>query len=467
MVQNGFPNRVTKVSNSSPLHTSGCRSVHTPPASRFDVNNPSGSCYKQKYRLPNRFSQRASLPPSSVARRPDNTHHRSKSVQEVTSEGSRAAIRSPIFPMEIKQEVKQEEGVKGVMDIDPAPSTHFLVANSTGTAKSVFYIRHRFQKISAEVTKANGATPAEAIEIKHYLNTLAYATWEDGLFEQTKIAKAVRLITKPDIFGDEIPRWANQLLDRWSRSRFSPAPLDDGMDGLEDEDVDEEGYNTSDSEESAPESAPTGSLKDQIKLKVAELTRGIVIRQGTGRKDYRLDPRYPKRASDRFGHNGLTVGDWWPFQIFTLRDGAHGSKMGGIYGKINSGAYSVVISGGIYDDNDQDNGDRVLYSGSKGDQEDAAEVPPLTNATKTLILSTKHKQPVRVLRSSKSNTRWAPSHGIRYDGLYDVDSYAIKTGPDNKWFYQFVLTRRLGQPPIDRSRPTRVEIAALHKIKSM
>lgn len=477
VVQNSPQNRVTKSRESRLLHTvrrPSCRSLHTPPAPRFDKTN-SG---KQNYRQP---SQRASVPPSSVTRQAIISHHRAKSVplrtinknltlQNVTSEGSKAAIQLQNAPMEtgqkIKQEIKQEEDVIDIMDIDSAPRTSVLIANSTGTLKSVFYIRHRLQQISAAATKAHGATPADANEVKRYLNQLAYSKWEDGVFEQTKIAKAVKLINKPSIFGDEIPRWANQLLDRWSGSRFSPAPLDDGVEEMEDED-DGEGYSTSDSEDSAPEPAPTSSLRDQIRMKVTELTRGIIITQGTGRKDYKLDPRYPKRSADRFGHNGLTVGDWWPFQLFSLRDGAHGAKMGGIYGKISSGAYSVVISGGMYDDNDQDNGDRVLYSGSKGDQDDAAEVPPLTNATKTLILSTKHRQPVRVLRSSKATGRWAPSHGIRYDGLYDVDSYAIKTGSDNKWFYQFVLTRRPGQPPIDRSRPTRVEIAAIHKIKSL
>lgn len=47
----------------------------------------------------------------------------------------------------------------------------------------------------------------------------------------------------------------------------------------------------------------------------------------------------------RFGHNGLSVGDWWPYQACALRDGAHGSSMGGIAGGARDGAKSIVVSG--------------------------------------------------------------------------------------------------------------------------
>ncbi|KAF8473183.1 PUA-like domain-containing protein [Kalaharituber pfeilii] len=188
-----------------------------------------------------------------------------------------------------------------------------------------------------------------------------------------------------------------------------------------------------------------------------------------GHKRYILDPRYQKKRADVFGHNGLEVGDWWPFQSFALRDGAHGSKMGGIYGRTSEGAYSVVVAGGIYEDNDSDSGDTLLYSGSKGsDNEDARNIAPLTTATRSLIMSTKHHQPVRVLRAAKKgNNRWAPTHGIRYDGLYNVTSYKIETDAKGLKFYQFVLTRCSGQRAIDRSRPTREEIAALERIREL
>lgn len=57
-----------------------------------------------------------------------------------------------------------------------------------------------------------------------------------------------------------------------------------------------------------------------------------------------IDPSL-KRNHNRFGSNGLGVGEWWPFHICALRDGAHGSAMGGIAGSSRDGAKSIVIGG--------------------------------------------------------------------------------------------------------------------------
>ncbi len=55
-----------------------------------------------------------------------------------------------------------------------------------------------------------------------------------------------------------------------------------------------------------------------------------------------------KRDYSKFGHNGLSVGDWWPYQACALRDGAHGSSMGGIAGGTHDGAKSIVVGGEFY-----------------------------------------------------------------------------------------------------------------------
>lgn len=41
-----------------------------------------------------------------------------------------------------------------------------------------------------------------------------------------------------------------------------------------------------------------------------------------------LDSRYPKKDAKVYGHNGIPVGTWYPFQVVALFNGAHGSKMG-------------------------------------------------------------------------------------------------------------------------------------------
>ena len=73
------------------------------------------------------------------------------------------------------------------------------------------------------------------------------------------------------------------------------------------------------------------------------IMRGIRV-SGEGRRTYVLDGREHKRDYNIVGHNGLTVGQWWPYRVCALRDGAHGSSMGGIAGSISTGAYSIVVS---------------------------------------------------------------------------------------------------------------------------
>ena len=51
------------------------------------------------------------------------------------------------------------------------------------------------------------------------------------------------------------------------------------------------------------------------------------------------------RPCDVVGSNGLEVGQWWPFRICALRDGAHGHTMGGIAGGKDTGAFSIVVAG--------------------------------------------------------------------------------------------------------------------------
>lgn len=45
--------------------------------------------------------------------------------------------------------------------------------------------------------------------------------------------------------------------------------------------------------------------------------------------------------------------------------GVHRSQIGGIHGRENDCAYSIVVSG-LYDDSDYDTGDEFQYTGSGG-----------------------------------------------------------------------------------------------------
>ncbi|KAK7047587.1 hypothetical protein VNI00_006355 [Paramarasmius palmivorus] len=126
-----------------------------------------------------------------------------------------------------------------------------------------------------------------------------------------------------------------------------------------------------------------------------------------------------------FGHpRGVIVG-----QIFKNREelsikNVHKPRFAGI-AHCRRGATSVVLSGGYEDD--EDNGDEILYTGTGG-QEDAFNKPGHQTKDQTfehrmnkaLQNSWKAGLPVRVIRGHKHDSKFAPSTGYRYDGLYRV-----------------------------------------------
>lgn len=63
---------------------------------------------------------------------------------------------------------------------------------------------------------------------------------------------------------------------------------------------------------------------------------------------YAIHDLTQKRPANVVGHNGITVGQWWPFRMCMTRDGAHGASQGGIDGGEKSGAYAIVVAGGEF-----------------------------------------------------------------------------------------------------------------------
>lgn len=158
-------------------------------------------------------------------------------------------------------------------------------------------------------------------------------------------------------------------------------------------------------------------------------------------KSNRIDPDYHFRKYPKeFGPNGLVSGQWWPLQLATLRDGAHGETQAGISGRPGKGATSVLVAGGHEKDVDQ--GNVILYCGTEGTADKGR-----TDDTNLLIDNIRTGEPVRVIRSSKlGNTPLAPSFGYRYDGLYNVVSHELLD--ERKHYYRFRLERQRDQDPI-------------------
>ncbi|EFX03952.1 hypothetical protein CMQ_880 [Grosmannia clavigera kw1407] len=188
------------------------------------------------------------------------------------------------------------------------------------------------------------------------------------------------------------------------------------------------------------------------------IMHGVVITQGKNAgRVYRRNPNYRPHNAMVFGHNGLAVGAWWPMQMVALFHGAHGSSQGGIAGSARLGAYSIVISG-LYDGLDDDRGDTVFYSGSQSHSNrnpNAASRP--SNFTQALLRSLELANPIRVLRSAAGKSRWAPSVGIRYDGLYRIVRESQAHNEYGGLFWRFELQRLNGQPDlldVVRTSPT-------------
>lgn len=69
----------------------------------------------------------------------------------------------------------------------------------------------------------------------------------------------------------------------------------------------------------------------------------ITVSDGRTRK-YSLTDKSAAIPCNKFGHNGLTVGQWFPYRICALNAGAHGATQAGIAGSEKTGSFSVVVS---------------------------------------------------------------------------------------------------------------------------
>lgn len=192
--------------------------------------------------------------------------------------------------------------------------------------------------------------------------------------------------------------------------------------------------------------------------------RGILISNG-GMRSYSMDTRFPSKSGSVAGHNGLSIGDWWPLQFCALRDGAHGAKISGIAGSKLKGAFSIVVSG-TYDQLDADRGNTLYYSGSQALENTNPEVPIISMYTEAMRLSFQLRQSIRVLRCSRSNSPFSPSKGIRYDGLYLIIGEETRFNAHGGAYIRFLLERKAGQAEIDLTRPTVQEKRLFDRVRA-
>ncbi|KYM96770.1 E3 ubiquitin-protein ligase UHRF1 [Cyphomyrmex costatus] len=181
---------------------------------------------------------------------------------------------------------------------------------------------------------------------------------------------------------------------------------------------------------------------------------------------------------------GVDVGTTWMFRIQVSEAGVHRPPVGGIHGRASDCAYSIVLSGGY--EEDYDNGDEFLYSGSGGrdlsgnkrtnsqskDQEltrmnlalaKNCNAPVNTKIGASASTNWKQGKPVRVVRNYKLGkfSKYAPKDGNRYDGIYKVVKYYPDTS-NGFLMWKYVLRRDDPTPaPWTKEGKKRIEFLGL------
>ncbi|KAG6361980.1 hypothetical protein INS49_010209 [Diaporthe citri] len=178
------------------------------------------------------------------------------------------------------------------------------------------------------------------------------------------------------------------------------------------------------------------------------IMRGILPKVSGGIVRSRsIDPDYDRRRSAKvLGDNGLAAGDWFPYRLCALRDGAHGESQAGISG-VDDGAWSIVVAG-AYEGVDEDRGDVIWYSAPGSADNENRNEAQTTSGTGWLQRSLATRNPVRVLRAANKKSAYAPSCGIRYDGLYVVVAQDTSHNDKGGLFIRYLLERLPNQKPL-------------------
>ena len=151
---------------------------------------------------------------------------------------------------------------------------------------------------------------------------------------------------------------------------------------------------------------------------------------------------------------GVRVGETFGDRKALSRSGIHRPLQAGISGNAADGADSIVVSGGYVDD--QDFGDRIIYTGHGGNDPNTKRQigdQDLTRGNMALAISCDRGLPVRVTRGKHDESEFAPLTGYRYDGLFRVANYWPEEGLDGYRIWRFELVQIDGSPLVAPTLP--------------
>jgi putative restriction endonuclease len=154
-------------------------------------------------------------------------------------------------------------------------------------------------------------------------------------------------------------------------------------------------------------------------------------------------------AEIQFGEiEGTIEGQMFKDRKALAAAGIHRPLQAGIDGNGKSGSSSIVLNGGYVDDEDQ--GDVIIYTGHGGN--DANTKRQIANQSwdapgnKGLLISEMHGLPVRITRGPSHKSKYSPSNGYMYGGLYQVTEHFDGTGKDGFGICKFKLKKLSSVP---------------------
>ncbi|KAJ2026665.1 hypothetical protein GGI06_000055 [Coemansia sp. S85] len=162
---------------------------------------------------------------------------------------------------------------------------------------------------------------------------------------------------------------------------------------------------------------------------------------------------------------GVHVGQSWRYRLQVTASGVHRPPVGGIAGSSTKPAVSIVLAGGYPED--EDRGEEFTYTGSggydlSGNKRTAKEQTSdqeLTRQNRSLALACaaevddvngaeaadwRLSSAIRVCRSykiAKKHPEYAPSEGVRYDGLYRIVKYWRQKGESGHYVWRYLFRR--------------------------
>lgn len=162
-----------------------------------------------------------------------------------------------------------------------------------------------------------------------------------------------------------------------------------------------------------------------------------------------------KLNQDTFGPvEGTSIGQWFANRVDLARARLHRPSQKGICGTRESGAESIIISGGYADD--EDHGSFIIYTGHGGLDDHTREqvrdqsIDDPGNAA--LITSQYERLPVRVCRAVSPRKTHPGRDGYVYGGIYFVTDHWMDDGSHGFKIVRFRLDGEISTTePMDES----------------